>query len=214
MWDIRKSLLTLSAAELVHIAKEVGSTSDWDLSELHEGDHDGCFDKISSFVYSKHLLESEDSGMSELLDLKDAIDDIVKTQNVLSLPELEIQPIAAHGDTTNQMFQVSSTLPNSDAFTTDPVLPTVVSDSTNAELQAMLTSDEELGKRLKQSIMVPTTQSPEDSPPLAAQANKSRSDSSYHNPTVVRPIRERMISIRDLSYLQRREFKVQGGPGW
>ncbi len=83
VWDIRKSLLTLSAGELYQIAKNVGPVAGRDRLELDEEDQEGCFDHISSFIYSKHLLESEDTGMVELLMLKDFIDDVIKNQDVL-----------------------------------------------------------------------------------------------------------------------------------
>lgn len=63
VWDIRRSLLSLSAKELLHIAKEVGPVSGQEPSELEEGDDEGCFNYITLFMHSKHLLESEDSGM-------------------------------------------------------------------------------------------------------------------------------------------------------
>ncbi|XP_037651830.1 uncharacterized protein LOC119503885 [Sebastes umbrosus] len=233
VWDIRKSLLTLSAEGLFHIAKEVGPVSGLDWSELQKGDHEGCFDYISSFMYSKHLLESEDSGMVDLLILKDAVDAVVSNRDVTDLPDLEPHNIqtttqtvhTAHttDDTTNLMSQavgtasstvpLSSVLPSSEVFTTSPVrsrLASAVADTTNTELLKMLTSYEELGKKLRQSMIVPETQSLEHTPLLPAQATKSHSGSSYNNFTD-QPAREGMISLRDLSYLQRREFKVQGG---
>lgn len=233
VWDIRKSLLTLSAEGLFHIAKEVGPVSGLDWSELQKGDHEGCFDYISSFMYSKHLLESEDSGMVDLLILKDAVDAVVSNRDVTDFPDLEPHNIqtttqtvhTAHttDDTTNLMSQavgtasstvpLSSVLPSSEVFTTSPVrsrLASAVADTTNTELLKMLTSYEELGKKLRQSMIVPETQSLEHTPLLPAQATKSHSGSAYNNLTD-QSAREGMISLRDLSYLQRREFKVQGG---
>lgn len=62
VWDIKKKkLLTLSAADIFQVAESLGPeavTSRFDL--VH----------ISSFLNSKHSLELEDSGMSELLRLK------------------------------------------------------------------------------------------------------------------------------------------------
>lgn len=50
VWDIRRSLLTLSVEELFHIAKEIGPVPGRDPSELQEGDHEGSVDYISSFM--------------------------------------------------------------------------------------------------------------------------------------------------------------------
>lgn len=83
VWDIRKSLLTLSAEELLRVARAANLVSDVDQSELVEGDREECYDHINSFMYSKQLLETEDEGMVQLLMLKDAIDDIVKCRDVM-----------------------------------------------------------------------------------------------------------------------------------
>ena len=71
VWAIRKGLLTLPAERLFQIAKNIGTVSGKDPSELQVGDEEGCFEHIQEFIYSKHLLESEDEGMAELLVLKD-----------------------------------------------------------------------------------------------------------------------------------------------
>jgi len=105
---------------------------------------------------------------------------------------------------------------SSDASTVSSVRTSAnaVSDITNAELQEMLSSYEELGKRLRQSVMVPTEQSPQHSIALPVQANQTHSDPLRYVPSGqprAQTTREATISLRDLSYLQRREFKVQGG---
>lgn len=95
IWDIRKSLLTLSAEELLRVTRAVSPVSEVDHSEFEEGDQEECYDHINSYMYSKQLLETEDEGMVQLLMLKDAIDDVVKCRdedmsllNVKGNPEL------------------------------------------------------------------------------------------------------------------------------
>lgn len=200
VWDIRRSLLSLSAKELLHIAKEVGPVSGQEPSELEEGDDEGCFNYITLFMHSKHLLESEDSGMAHLLMLKDAIDDIVKDREVSvpGLPHLEINT----GNNTKQISEAETDL------TASPVSFNAVGDNTNTGLLEMLNSYEDLGKRLRQSIMAPTTQTLEQPPLSPAHTSKSHHNIP-HSPAQSGP--ETMISLRELSYLQRREFKVQGG---
>ena len=86
VWDIRKSLLTLSAEELFRVARAVDPELDADQSEPMERDQEVYYDHINSFMYSKQLLETEDEGMVQLLMLKDTIDDIVKGRDdVMSL---------------------------------------------------------------------------------------------------------------------------------
>lgn len=84
VWDIRKGLLTLSPDQLFQIAANVGPVRGKDPSELSSGDAEGSFEYIgfeyigfeyiSSFMYSEAMLEAEDSGMGELLALKDRVD--------------------------------------------------------------------------------------------------------------------------------------------
>ncbi|RXN36861.1 hypothetical protein ROHU_002578 [Labeo rohita] len=81
VWDIRKRLLTLSAGELLQVARAVEPVSSEVQSELVEGDEEGCYDYINSFMYSKQLLDTEDEGMVQLLILKDAIDEVVKCRD-------------------------------------------------------------------------------------------------------------------------------------
>lgn len=78
----------------------------------------------------------------------------------------------------------------------------------------MLNSYKELGKKLRQSITVSTEHSLQQSPGLPTQANETHNDTLRPNPTrhpLVQPACEGIISLRDLSCLQRREFKVQRG---
>ncbi|KAG8004719.1 hypothetical protein GBF38_012795, partial [Nibea albiflora] len=85
VWNIRKSLLSLSSNELFQIAEKVGSVPGRDPSELSSGDAEGCFEYIHAFMYSKDLLDSEDSGMGELLALNDVIEGMVQSQGDATL---------------------------------------------------------------------------------------------------------------------------------
>lgn len=76
VWDIRKSLLTMSTEELHRVGKALDPALDEGQSE--QDDQELYYDHINSFMYNKRLLESEDEGMVQLLMLKDVIDDIVK----------------------------------------------------------------------------------------------------------------------------------------
>lgn len=62
VWDIRKSLLSLSSDELFLIATNAGPVPGKDPSALDRGDAEGWFEYVSTFMYSKHLLDSEDRG--------------------------------------------------------------------------------------------------------------------------------------------------------
>lgn len=232
VWDIRRSLLTLSAGELYKVAKKVGP-ADPGQPELDVTDQEGCFDHISSFMYSKPLLEAEDGGMVDLLMLKDFIDDVIENRHVCDDSEDVDSPVTQTFTQTVQPARPSSGMGDSPtqpvpvttianmvnrppvAGTTSPAgLASSIPDITNAELQEMLNSYEALGKRLRQSVMVPTEQSPRQPTGLLVQANLTQSDPLQPHPPGqprAQPTREGMISLRDLSYLQRREFRVQGG---
>ncbi|KAL6483733.1 hypothetical protein MHYP_G00086050 [Metynnis hypsauchen] len=84
VWEIRRSLFSLSADELFQIAKTIAPVPERDVSELSTKDLEGCFEYVSSFMYSKSLLESEDMGMSSLLVLKDVVNEIIEAHGTTS----------------------------------------------------------------------------------------------------------------------------------
>ncbi|XP_042073634.1 Ig kappa chain V region 3381 [Haplochromis burtoni] len=51
VWDIRKSLLSLSSNELFQIASTVSPVPGKDAAELSSGDAEGCFEYIHAFMY-------------------------------------------------------------------------------------------------------------------------------------------------------------------
>ncbi|CAI5682457.1 unnamed protein product [Oreochromis niloticus] len=231
VWDIRRSLLTLSVGELYKVAKKVGPAGPGQ-PELDATDQEGCFDHISSFMYSKPLLEAEDGGIVDLLMLKDFIDDVIENRQVcedsedVDLPVTQtvtqtVQPARPSSDMGDNPTQPAPVTTIANMVNRPPVAGTTsqtglassIPDIINAELQEMLNSYEELGKRLRQSVMVPTKQSPRQPTGLPVQANLTQSDPLQPNPPGqprAQPTREEIISLRDLSYLQRREFRVQG----
>lgn len=87
VWDIRASLFTLSLGELFQVASNVGPAAGQEQPQFDEGDQERCFENVSSFMYSKHLLESKDSGMVQLLLLKDFIDNLIANRVVMSISD-------------------------------------------------------------------------------------------------------------------------------
>lgn len=244
VWDIRKSLLTLSAEELFRVARAVNPVSDVDQAELVEGDQEECYNHINSFMYSKQLLETEDEGMVQLLMLKDAIDDVVKCRdddmsllNVKGDSELHtgqggdkldgrvdfsehsviIQtPPEITADTHKQSrhtpFSVSTASPSDIAeLDSDSVKATMLNapDTANADLLKALASYEELSKKLIQCMPAHASPTQTHMPPTSVLLRQPG-----RNPPgepASQSAREGMVSLRELSYLPRREFKVQGG---
>ncbi|RXN13810.1 Retrovirus-related Pol poly from transposon [Labeo rohita] len=111
VWDIRKRLLTLSAGELLQVARAVEPVSGEVQSELVEGDEEGCYDYINLFMYSKQLLDTEDEGMVQLLILKDAIDEVVKCRDdEVSMSNVKDEDILSPGqwDTGPGLFEIQN----------------------------------------------------------------------------------------------------------
>ncbi|XP_032363237.1 uncharacterized protein LOC116675718 isoform X1 [Etheostoma spectabile] len=213
LWDIRKSLLLLSPNELFQIATNVGPVPDKDSSELSSEDAEGCFEYIHARMYSKNLLDTEDRGLGELLALKDEVDEIVQSRGV-TVPPVEL----AHPATANEPLIEPVSVTTTATVNTQPVI-----DTTNAatlsnanvlpeNVQQMLLNYDDLSKKLLQFVNMPTPQAtaqpkiaqpfPVNSAPLHS---RTQPDAAIYQPP------EKGLSLKDLPYIQRREFKVQGG---
>ncbi|XP_073710711.1 uncharacterized protein [Misgurnus anguillicaudatus] len=269
VWDIRKSLLTLTTEELLRVAGAITPVSDVDQSELV--DQEECYDHINSFMYSKQLLETEDEGMVQLLMLKDAIDDIVRIRDVISFKSVKGDSELHTGqggdkfDNPVDFTEGSVTIQTPPEHTTDTHpqskhTPTLVSttspsgivepdsgfakaamlntpDTSNTDLLRALASYEELSKKLIQCMPahalplqthMPLSQthmplSQTHMPLSQTQMPSSQTHTPSSSVLLRQPdrnplgehasqsAREGMVSLRELSYLSRREFKVQGG---
>lgn len=238
VWGIRQSLLTLSAEELLRVAGAVDPSLDVHQTELKEGDQEVYYDHIHSFMYSKQLLETEDQGMVQLLMLKDIIDDIVKSRDN-DMPLLEVNVIPSgeksadlvglsdgsviiqtppkiatdtHIQSHHTPISVSTASP-SDITAPDlnSVKATLLNapDTANADLLKVLASYEELSKKLIQCIPAHATP-PQTHLPLPSVLSRQPNSNPPVEPAS-QSAREGMVSSRELSYLPRREFKVQGG---
>lgn len=221
IWDIRKSLFSLSPSNLFEIAKNISPVPGGEQPTLEEEDHEGCLDYICEFILSKHHLQSEDQGMTDLLILKDMVDNALQFQNVTEMVK------TVDGDTVYVDVVTSAAKQLSDTASTTTDHVTTVSDNTrvaitdsvdaieNVDLQKMLFSYEELGKKLKQCMDARTTQplSSQHSLTQPAAHNTDSHTPHYRHQSVPNTYQpgEKMVSIRELSYLHRREFKIQGG---
>nr|XP_023671164.1 uncharacterized protein LOC111845760 [Paramormyrops kingsleyae] len=86
--------------------------------------------------------------------------------------------------------------------------PSLVEDRSGDYLQRMLTSYEELGRKLHQCMPFPTV--PLVNTP-AVSVDTRTLPVSHQPPSDVNTVTEKFVSYKDLPYLHRREFKVQGG---
>lgn len=226
VWAIRKTLLTLSANELFQIAKSVGPVPGMDESCLESRDEESCYQYINSFMTSKPLLELEDLGMAHLLDLKDVIETVIQAhvsdsqQHVADdvfhdSSDLQVDDVSGDVSHANANLAVTSNSDATDADNASATHNTVTTaiDTRDTELQKILTSYEELNKKIIQYKLTPTPQSAPQSPvktqPMSQSNNAAGTRCASEHATPVTP--NRLVSLRELSYLHRRELKIQGG---
>lgn len=222
VWSIKQSLLSLSPGKLFQIVDQIGPLPSRDTSELSSEDAEGCFEHINAFMYSKNLIESEDMGMGELLALKDVIDGLVQSNSDVILPvdtSVSAEPVSNPVTSPSaELAQAATVSPLATTTVSEPAATTAAEANTlsNANVvpdnvQQMLLNYEDLSKKLLQyaNITLQTTAQPTPaqptSPNIAPSHSSTRSDGTSHHAS------EQVVSLKDLSFIQRREFKVQGG---
>ena len=214
MWDIKRSLLTLPANELFPIAKALVELPGMDQtrrSSLAAEDEEGCFNYINDYLYSKALLESEDAGMRQLHDIKDIIDLIIRGQASGSKESVK-EVVAQSGDSFSNSQVESVNVVNVSDDVNDVSETTENVTTHDVTLQKMLTSYEELSKQILQYMPSHTSQKVPQSkgqPTMSLDRNTPDTKAKSEHPTSV--TQDKLVSLRDLSYLHRREFKIQGG---
>lgn len=192
VWDIRKGLFTLTPDQLFEIAAKVGPVPGKDLSELSSDDAEGSFEYINSFIYSEAMLEAEDSGMGELLALKDMVGELLNpTDNQTSAVETDVETRTPERapPPTSEPSQFNTAQVNMDQSNSSLNIP-------QEELLKMISDYEKVGRTLQGLVKTPALQQAQEQ--LTPQSN-------------VRPPPSPVVSLKDLPYLPRREFKVQGG---
>lgn len=238
VWDIKKSLLTLTADELFQLAQSVGPVSGKDASTLQIGEEDSCFEYIVAFMNSDTLMDSEDSGMAVLLQLNDTVNSVIQNRNVQSKAVADVDvnnalfnPALSQNVTTNQSDVVT------DDMTTGNVAPSIPNTNTTHTTMVSLASPTSTTYPPHLHTDTNATQNTETElqKMLSNYAELSNKVLQYlhnptspptHTPTSVQPTfladtkrapeqhahdrHDRADSHRDLSML-RREFKVQGG---
>lgn len=203
MWSIKKSLLTLPANELFQIAKTLVQVPGMDqshLPHLSAEDEEGCFNYINDYLHSKVLLELEDAGMVNLLELEDLIDSVMPAKVPGS--KEGVPPVLV---TNSQVDGVSVAIAND-----NEVSETVESVTAHEKLEKMLASYEELSKQILQYMPSHTPQDVlQPKVKSTSQSSNVPDTNSKSECPIVTP--EKLVSLRELSYLHRREFKLQGG---
>lgn len=225
VWSIKKDLLNLPADELFQIARSVGPVSEVEPLHLESTDEEDCYEYITSFMGSKTLLESEDTGMAHLLELRDLVDAAIQgdaSQLQVHRPDARITQVPLVNppghDADLKDSQVKGFVDPVATFQND--LSTVsdvnadkqgtlmASDMSSTDIQKILASCEELSKQVRQYIPTMSSQSASHSPGKSQIKLQNTENRDKISPSLAH---DGLISLRDLSYLHRREFKIQGG---
>lgn len=235
VWDIKKSLLTLTADELFQLARSVGPVPGKDASTLQVGEEENCFEHILGFMNSDTLIQSEDSGMAVLLELNDTVSNLILSRNVRSeavahvnrhnvMKTAELSENMVTDQSNVDIEDMADKVPNTNKIHTAEVspatsLPTTISPLAHSftatqnpetvELQKMFTS---LLQYINNPTSPPTVQAtPEHPTPLHPTLPPDPKYAPEHTPGQEKYDRhDRVVPLGDFSML-RREFKVQGG---
>ncbi len=220
VWSIKKNLYKLSGVEAYQLARDI-ATDGQGADDLESTDEEGCVDYVLSYMQSDALLSSEDEGMSQLLMLNDIVCSIIHDRDTVAMANGVTEE---HETLTTRPVRIEdqTTLPhvNSDTSTTrnGTALPTTATtvhtiqqhvnlstDTTAYSVDQLQVRHEELGKKLQHY---------KDMASITHSRHHSSGESTTHQPPRHTPSKadpEKMVSLKDLSYLQRREFKVHGG---
>lgn len=197
VWSIKKDLLTLSPEELFQIATTVGPVPGLDDSSFSSGDEEACFEHVTCYMQCRALLESEDRGMAHLLQLRDVIDSVIQGQGSGLQTHLS-------GDAVPSMlsFNKHGDVSSEESNTGHPAATT-----NDTEMQEIMASYEELSQKIRQYIPTQTLRPTPPSPVNSRHILHTNRQTEHYTPMS----HDKMVSLRELSYLQRREFKIQGG---
>lgn len=205
VWSIKKNLFKLSSVEIYRLAKEV-ATNSGSSNDLEPTDEESCVDYILNYMKSETLLSAEDEGMSQLLVLNDLVCSILCNSDICDVEKgviKEHEVLTYETATPPHATRHCTSAPiATDHATQQQAIPSTAAATQSVDqLQVMY---EELGKKLQHfKETAYTTHN--------SQRNYSEPTHQfqYHAPQSVGT--EKVVSLKDLSYLQRREFKVQGG---
>lgn len=181
--------------------------------ELSPATEEDCIDHILTYVESEDLAKSEDGGMGHLLSLNDIILGIIHNGGLVEMPELL--------DETVQMSTALVTNPQ-------PQHPNPHTNVPTQEVEQLQWMYEELGRKLQECRVTATTSSSSAAThvgvgPLHSHTtgdplltvNIANGGSLPQHQSPVNPIPhhapERLVSLKDLAYLQRKEFRLHGG---
>ncbi len=186
--------------------------------KLSSADEENCIDHILTYMQSEGLAESEDEGMGHLLSLNDVVLRVMHHCDLVEMPVLD--------EGAQKSTSIVQTTPQH--FTTQPQHPNPYIHTTTPKVEQLQQMYEELGRKLQECTVTATTSSSlsathggacpmnsytTDDPLMTV--NTTQGGSLPHHQGHVNPIphhtAERLVSLKDLAYLQRKEFRLHGG---
>lgn len=194
VWDIKKKLFKLSSSDIYQVAKDIAIDSQHE-EELNPNDEESCMEHVISYMQSDTLLALEDEGMSQLLGLNDLICKIMNADVPVTFPVGVLSDGSTH---VTPSPSPSTTIPNT---ASQPHFhPNTHANTATQSVGELRQVYEELGEKLRRCESTAT-------PPATAYPHQGESESHC----MPQMISERPVMLKDLSYLQRRDFKVHGG---
>ncbi|KAL2083705.1 hypothetical protein ACEWY4_021478 [Coilia grayii] len=238
VWSITKNLYKLSGTQVYHLAKDIATDSE-DVNTLESSDEEGCVGYVLRYMQSDSLQSLEDEGMSQLLMLNDLVCNLIANSDSVvvvadsapQITETATAPSPAVGNTHAALY-----LPPPSS-TQHIALPSANTTTALHGTQQHTASDFPSSSHTQYTIFPSGTTTTRYSTQHTGLSNMSQSISQpltthltsmtstdrympYAGEPAPLPTPHHawshsasggMVSLKDLSYLQRREFKVHGG---
>lgn len=171
-------------------------------------------------MQSEDLTESEDMGMGHLLSLNDVVLRVMHQCDLVEMP-VAVDEVAQTSASTAQ------TTPPPD-LPKQPQDPNPCAHTTTPKIKQLQQTYEELGRKLQECTVTATTSSSLTGTPVGTVPLNSHTTDNplmtvnvaqggdllhHRSPVDLRPQHtpERLVSLQDLAYLQRKEFRLHGG---
>lgn len=200
VWCIKKKLFRLSSSHIYQVARDIASNSQ-DKDQPSLNDEESCIEYVISYMQSDTLLGLEDEGVGQLMMLNDLLSRVIETcasvdLSVDALSDVRTHVTPSHSPSTTIPGHASQPHSHSNNTAIQPMSHSNIHVNTNIQSAEELRKVyEELGEKLRQCESTVT-------PPAATYNHQVES--------VLHPTSERLVALKDISYLQRREFKVHG----
>lgn len=223
-WTIKKKLFHLSSDELLQLATVISQEPAQ--AKLVEQDEESCIDFVVSYIESTDLLEFDDCGVSKLIDLLKVIDEIIAVR-------YKSDAATGFGTDIDVPF-LSDGVPDVNGHT-DPTPSDLVAKTKALELRIskLMSTYDDLRQKVNQGGDSLTSHTlPDPQPSTSHQPTRSSpyittntqpTDTYLPRSSPVIPFphpnpdqhpthcTEGMISLKDLPFLQKKDFKVHGG---